>query len=258
MDNVNFYMFKYKGYHPSNFMIFRGIINYFLFGIFSVVLYYFSENGKEWVFSFLSNISFDYSGIALMLTKILYIVSFGLQKFGLLLILFIENPILASFSRLVFYLEPYISMIIMKIFYNENTQKVLLEIIFEIISGLRFLFTLSTSIELIFLPCICLNKVIRFFLYKREKVWSESAEMGSENEDIPLDLIITKNDENSEVGNILDDAKSQLNSVPSNLADVESELKNVGSNLIIPSNLGQLNLSKVSEILEDDSKLFEQ
>ena len=82
--------------------------------------------------------------------------------------------------------------------------------------------------------------------------------MGSENENVPLDLIITKNDGNSEVGNILDDAKSQLNSVPSSLADVESEFKNVRSNSNISSKLKQLNLSKVSEILEDDSKLFDQ
>lgn len=159
MDNENYYLSKCKGIHVSNLMFFRGIINSALFIIFSFVLYFW-QNGNKWIFSFLSNMSLDFSGIIFILLKIIYTVSLGNQKFALLTLLFTGNPILASFSYLTYYLHPYISMVIMIVLYDENFQ-IGPEIIFEVISGLCFLFTLFTSIELINLPCSCLKNGTR-------------------------------------------------------------------------------------------------
>ena len=162
MDNINFYIFRYKGYHPSKFIPYRGIINTIFFPIFSGILYLSLKNGDKWLFSFLSNMSLDYPGIKFILIKILYIVSFGFQKMAFSLILFEDNPIVASFCRLIYYSEPYISMIILKFFYDENIQSRPSEILYEMISGLFILFALVTSIELIILPCHFLNKDVKY------------------------------------------------------------------------------------------------
>ena len=144
-------------------MLLRGFLNSILFIIFSVVLYFFSQNGKKWIFSSLS----DLNSIINILSKTLYILSFGIQKLCLLSILYNENPILASFSSLIYYFEPFMSMIIMKVLYNKNIEKGQLEIIFEMISGIFFLFTFITSIEIIILPCDCLKKDTRSFISQR-------------------------------------------------------------------------------------------
>ena len=155
MDNENYYLLKYKNIHISKLMLFRGITNFALFIIFSIGLFFW-RNGDKWIFSYLSNMSLDFSGIKFILLKIIYIISLGNQKFALLTLVK-GNPILASYSYLIYYLHPYISMIIMIVFYDQIFQRSLLEIKFEAISLLCFLFTLFTSIVLINLPCSCLK-----------------------------------------------------------------------------------------------------
>ena len=169
MDNINYYIFKYKGLSPSKFMLIRGTINTVLSVIFSVIFYFFSKKGKEWVFSYLSNISLEYSGIKFILLKIVYIVSFALQKWTFLTILSKENAILACFSRLIYFLEPYISMMINIVLYDENFKRALFEMILEIISALFIIFALSTSSELILMPCDCLNRDLKIMISERSR-----------------------------------------------------------------------------------------
>lgn len=56
----------------------------------------------------------------------------------------------------------------MKVLYNKNIEKGQLEVVFEMISGIFFLFTFITSIEIIILPCDCLKKDTRSFISQRE------------------------------------------------------------------------------------------
>lgn len=170
MDNVNRFIFIMRGYHPSRFLFWRGVINSVLFVIFSTILYFYSKNGKEWVFSFLSNINLEYSGIVFILLKILYTISFGIQKYAFLMILYEEIPILASFARMIYFVEPYISKAIMKFLYDKDFQIPLFQIIFEIISILFILFALFTSIELIIMPYECLKKNLKVIVAKRAEL----------------------------------------------------------------------------------------
>ena len=70
MDNVNYYILT-KIINPTRLLLFKDIINFVLLIIFSTVLYYFWQKGKEWAFSFISNINLEYSGIEFILLKIL-------------------------------------------------------------------------------------------------------------------------------------------------------------------------------------------
>ena len=89
-----------------------------------------------------------------------------MQKLALLLILYHEDLIMASFCRIIFYSEPYASMSINIIFYNEKFKIRQLEIIFEIINGLCFLFTAMTSTDFCLL-CNCLKKYSRAAITQR-------------------------------------------------------------------------------------------
>ena len=128
----------------------------------------------------------DLNSIINILSKTLYILSFGIQKLCLLSILYNENPILASFSSLIYYFEPFMSMIIMKVLYNKNIEKGQLEIIFEMISGIFFLFTFITSIEIIILPCDCLKKDTRSFISQR------AVPDQNNNDNVPIQTINKK------------------------------------------------------------------
>ena len=161
MDNINYNLFKYKGLSPPLLMFYRGIINIFLFLIFSVIFIFVSENGKELVFSYLSNINL------VIILKIVYTLIFSIQKYVFLMILFEEDAILASFSRLVYFLEPYISMTINIVFYDEIFKRPLFEMILEIISALFIVFALITSVELIIMPCNCLSKDLKIIISQR-------------------------------------------------------------------------------------------
>ena len=192
MDNISYYIFILNDYHPVKFMPFRGSINRFLFLIFSFVIYFFSKNGDNWVFSFFSNMNFEYPIIIFILFIILYTVSFTLKKMALLLIIVKANPVLASFSRLLYYLEPYISMARMKILYGENTLIDVSEIKYEIISGIFILFAFITSNELIILPCNCLNKDLKIEGYDRamsgKNKEEEEAEVSENHDEVELNL----------------------------------------------------------------------
>ena len=173
IDNLNYNLFISKYIHPPKLMFGRGLLNFVFFIIFSVVLYFFSD-GKKWMFSSLSDLNL----ITIILSKILYTLSFVIQKLCSLSIIYNTNPILVSFSSLIYYFEPYISMMIMNVLYNKNVQKGQLEVIFEAISGACFLFSFATSIEIIILPCDFLNKDTKFFVSIREM---------SDNQDIGYD-----------------------------------------------------------------------
>ena len=162
IDNLNYNLIRSEFLFPLKLMSVRGLFNFVYFIIFSVVLYIFSD-GKKWMLSSLS----DLNVIQLILSKILYTLSFGIQKLFLLLIINNENPILASFSSLIYYFEPYISMIIMYVFYYRNFEKGNLEMIFDAISLICFLFSYGISIEIIIFPCGCLNKGTKYFTSKR-------------------------------------------------------------------------------------------
>ena len=204
MDYINFFIFRYKGYHPSRLIPTRGIINITFFAIFSGILYLSSKNSDKWLFSFLSNMSLDSPGITIILIKILYLVSFGIQKVAFLLILFEENPIVASFSRLIYYVEPYITKIILKFFYDENIQIGPLEIQYEILSGFFILIALPTSIELIILPCHCLNKDVKYVIAENLRIQKPKIEEEEEEE--------KKNKENKDNSqeSIKDDSEKEL------------------------------------------------
>ena len=165
MDSLNYHIMKNKNYHPFVLMSIRGIVNFVLFVIFLVVLLLFSKGFTQWIFSFLYK-GCEYSVILFIISKILYILSLGMQKLALLLILYHEDLIMASFCRIIFYSEPYASMSINIIFYNEKFKIRLLEIIFEIINGLCFLFTAMTSTDCCLL-CNCLKKYSRAAIIQR-------------------------------------------------------------------------------------------
>ena len=165
MDSLNYHIIKNKNYHPFLLMSIRGIVNFVLFVIFLVVLLLFTKGFTQWIFSFLYK-GCEYSVILFIFSKIMYILSLGMQKLALLLILYHEDPIMASFCRIIFYSEPYASMSINIIFYNEKFKIRLLEIIFEIINGLCFLFTSMTSNDFCLL-CNCLKKYSRAAIAQR-------------------------------------------------------------------------------------------
>ena len=162
IDNLNYNLIIFRYLSPLKIMFARGLIDFVFFIILSVVLYIFSD-AKKWMLSSLS----DLNVIKIILSKILYTLSFGIQKMFLLLIINKENPILASFSSLIYYFEPYISMIIMYAFYYRNIEKGNLEMIFDAISLICFLFSYAISIEIIIFPCGCLNKGTKYFTSKR-------------------------------------------------------------------------------------------
>ena len=191
MDNVNSFLFNTRFFHPSRFLCFRGVINIVLFGIFSIILYYNSKNGKEWVFSFLSNINLESSGKLFILLKILYTITFGVQKYAFLMMIYEEIPILASFARMIYFVEPYISKVIMKLLYDKDFQIPLFQIIFEIISILFILFALFTSTELIIMPYECLKKDLKVTV-------SERAELDVINMNTELDQINQEEEENED------------------------------------------------------------
>ena len=114
-------------------------------------------------------------------------------------------PILASFSRLIYYSEPYISKFI-KVFYHENFERPTFgmmlfqrhpfEIILDLISIIFILFALLTSFELLIMPCTCLNKDLKITISKRGLYQNEryqTRELDSFNE---LDILGVEEDGN--------------------------------------------------------------